>query len=405
MRILFVAMANSIHTARWIGQLSGQGWDVHLFPVEDMGVHTQLQGVKVHEFLTPPQSGLHPSVRVVGAWPFTRGSYLAKRIAGKLAPTRVERTRRLARTIRDLRPDIVHSLEIQHAGYLTHGARAHFAEGEFPTWAVTNWGSDIFMFGRLAEHVERIKAVMEACDYYHCECHRDVKLAREFGFKGEVLPVCPVAGGFDVERMRQLRQPGPTSGRRVVALKGYQNWAGRALVGLRALELCADVLEGYTVAVHLPSPEVRLAAELLGHATGIRFELERQGWTRDDVLRMHGRARVSIGLSISDAISTSLLEAMIMGAFPVQSDTGCGDEWVRNGENGLLVHPEAPEMVAAALRRALLDDALVDGAAEINARIATERLERTLIEPQAIAMYKKMAASPRRRDKAAAAVS
>jgi len=33
--------------------------------------------------------------------------------------------------------------------------------------------------------------VIEGCEYYSCECNRDVDLARSFGFKGEVLSVSP----------------------------------------------------------------------------------------------------------------------------------------------------------------------------------------------------------------------
>ena len=51
MRILFVAMANSIHTARWINQLADQGWDIHLFPVEDKGIHPDLRNLTTHDFL------------------------------------------------------------------------------------------------------------------------------------------------------------------------------------------------------------------------------------------------------------------------------------------------------------------------------------------------------------------
>ncbi|HEX7177449.1 MAG TPA: glycosyltransferase [Pyrinomonadaceae bacterium] len=394
MRILFVAMANSIHTARWISQLEGQGWDVHLFPAEEVCPHPRLRNLKLHEPLSVRPPGLDPSVEVIGEWPLPKGASLARRVAGKFAPSWPDRAWHLARTIRKLRPDIVHSLEIQHAGYLTLGARAHFAADDFPTWVVSNWGSDIYLFGRLAAHAGKIREMMAACDYYHCECRRDVALAREFGFEGEVMPVFPVTGGFEVERMRALRQPGPTSSKRRVVLKGYQNWAGRALVGLRAIELCADLMRGYRVTVYLAQPDVMLAAELLSQKTGIPIECESGEWTHDDVLRMHGSARTSIGLSISDAISTSLLEAMIMGSFPIQSHTGCGDEWVKSGENGLLVHPESPEEVAAALRRALTDDALVDRAAEINARLTAERLDKTLIAAMTVEMYKKIA-SPR----------
>jgi len=390
MRILFVAMSTSIHTVRWINQISDQGWDIHLFPVEDGGIHPELRNLTVHNFLCHNPSGLNQSVRVVGSWPFPRGAGLARRVVRRFAPSWLDRWRLLARTILRLKPDIVHSLEIQHAGYLTLAARERLG-GRFPTWIVTNWGSDIFLFGRLSEHVDKIKAVLKACDYYDCECHRDVELARAFGFKGEVLPVLPNTGGFDIERMQQFRQPGPTSARRLIVLKGYQGWAGRALVGLRAIELSAAVLKGYCVAVYLANEDVRIAAELVSHATGIPIEIVPRS-PHEDMLRLHGRARVSIGLSIGDAASTSMLEAMVMGSFPIQSCTACADEWIEDGKTGLIVPPEDPELIAAAIRRALTDDDLVDRAAERNARTARERLDYRFIQPQVIVMYEKVAA-------------
>ncbi len=173
-------------------------------------------------------------------------------------------------------------------------------------------------------------------------------------------------------------------------MKGYQDWAGRALVGLRAIELCGEMLKDYRVIVYMASPDVRLAAELVAHKIGIPIEVESKEWSHEEILRMHGRSRISIGLSISDAISTSLLEAMIMGSFPIQSNTGCGDEWIRHGENGLLVEPESPEAISAGIRQALTDDSLVDRAAETNARLAVSRLDKSIIQPRVIGMYGKI---------------
>jgi hypothetical protein len=395
-RILVVAMSDSVHTARWIGQLRGLGWDLHLFPAVDASLHEDLEGVEVHEFLRYAPRGNGTSVRVRGAWPMPRGSFLARRLLGRLSRSWADRAHRLASVVRKLKPDVVHSMEIQHAAYLTLAARSHLPAGQFPPWLVSNWGSDIFLFGRLPAHVEKIRQVMSASDYYHCECQRDVELGRQLGFAGEVMPVFSVTGGFDVERMRALMSSGPTSARRGIALKGYQNWAGRALVGLRAIALCADLLQDYRISVYMASPDVRLAAELVSHETGIPIEIESHEWPRDDILRMHGRARVSIGLSIGDGISTSLLEAMIMGAFPVQSNTGCGDEWIRCGENGLLVPAESPEAVAAALRRALTDDTMVDRAADANARLTADRIDTAVIGPKVVAMYERIAAQGRK---------
>lgn len=377
MRILFVGMPDSVHTARWINQVADLGWDLHLFSSSPGIPHSDLRNITVYNVSFSRPKTLNRSVRLRGIWPSRMG---ADRLSAK-----VGHSTWLARVIRWLKPDIIHSMEIQRAGYLTHEAKSKLS-GRMPPWIVTNWGSDIYLFGRLSEHEQKIKAVMASCDYYTCECHRDVDLARQFGFQGEVLGVSPNSGGFDLPRVRQFRQPGAPSARRLIALKGYQGWAGRALVGLRAIELCADVLRGYRVVIYLADPEVKIAAELISKSTGITIEVAPRG-SHEEMLQLHGQARVSIGLSISDAISTSLLEAMIMGSFPVQSNTGCGNEWLRDGETGILVPPDEPHAVAAAIRRAVTDDALVDSAAENNARIADERLDYSILQPKVIKMY------------------
>ena len=112
----------------------------------------------------------------------------------------------------------------------------------------------------------------------------------------------------------------------------------------------------------------------------------------DDVLAMHGRARASISLAESDAICTSFLEAMVMGSFPIQSDTGCAQAWAEHGRTAMFVSPGDPEEVAAALRIALTDDELVDRAAEENALTAAARLDRETVLARAIEGYERVAA-------------
>jgi glycosyltransferase involved in cell wall biosynthesis len=310
----------------------------------------------------------------------------------RVAPGVMGRSARLARLIHRLKPDVVHSLEMQGAGYLTLEVKRLLGH-EFPPWIMTNWGSDIYFFGRQPEHADRIRAVLAACDYYACECRRDVALAREYGLKGEVLPVLPCSGGYDLAKARSMRQPGLTSARRIVLLKGYQGWAGRALVGLRAIELCADVLKGYRIGLYLAGEDVRRAAELVTRTTGLPIEVIPY-CSHAEMLRWHGRARVSIGLSMSDAISTSVLEAMVMGSFPIQSNTSCAGEWFQDGISGLLVPPEEPEAVAQAIRRTITDDGLVDQAAKMNSRVVEERLEDSVIRGHVIALYEHVGLRP-----------
>lgn len=391
MRILFVAMSDSIHTARWIGQLAGQGWDIHLFPSIDTGeTHADIAGVTVHHSVFARQRNSGNRYRGLRV-PYRSVARFARSMLLRLLPGyRAWQLRRLTAT---LRPDLIHSLEIQHAGYLVGALKADW-QGRFPRWWVTNWGSDIYLFGRLDEHRQRIRAVLEACDHYSCECARDVALGREFGFRGTAMAVMPNTGGFDLARMQVLRGGTPPSQRRTIMLKGYQHWAGRALVGLRALARCADALPGYTVVVYSASADVALAARLFSRETGIAVRFIEPDAPHEQILRGHAAARISIGLSISDAISTSLLEAMVMGSFPIQSCTACADEWLEHGVSGLLVPPEDPDVIAAAIRQALADNRLVDGGADRNWSVARERLAADELRARAVAMYAGLGLTP-----------
>jgi hypothetical protein len=393
MRILFVAFPHSIHTARWVNQFTDQGWDVHLAPSIAEPLHPYLQGkVTYHGDHARLQAAKRLVAKTLDRLPHPRLKEYARQFTDNLKMA--TSPQKLARIIHKTQPDIIHSLVIQHAGYLTLEARK-LVGPNFPVWVNGNWGSNIYLFGRLAEHKERIRETLAVCDYYTCECERDVQLARRFGFKGHTLPVLPNAGGFDLEIYHQHRQPGPTSSRRTILLKGHQHWAGRALVGLRAIELCADVLQGYRIVIHLAQADVFLAAELVSEATGIPIECIGYGDYWEGIQRF-GAARIHIGLSISDGISTSLLESMVMGAFPIQSCTACANEWIEDGRSGFIVPPEDPHIIAEALRRAVTDDALVDQAVAINDETVRQRLNYAHVKAQTLEIYNSVFAAARR---------
>lgn len=398
MKILFVVRAPSVHSARWINQIVGRGWDIHVFAAAEVSGtrwHPDFHDVTAYSYASDGGGVRGNTFRARKLWPVPFAAERVKLLAARLPERWSSRAAWLARVIRWLKPDMVHSLEFQQAGYLTLQARALFKDC-FPPWIVSNWGSDIYLYGPLAGHVEKIKGILAACDYYACECHRDVTLAREYGFTKTALPVLPIAGGFQLDRLAQYRQAGPISARKVITLKGYQHWAGRALVGLRALELCSDQIKarGYRVVIYLAEEPLKIAAERMSLRTGIPVEIIPET-SHEEILRLQGRSRVSIGLSISDGLSTSALEALIMGAFPVQSNTGCLTELVKDGETALMVPPEDPTEVAVAIRRALSDDALVDRAAELNARLAAERLDYGIVQSEVVKMYERIAAETR----------
>jgi hypothetical protein len=301
---------------------------------------------------------------------------------------------RLSRYIDTIKPDLIHSLETQGAGYLVAKVKCEFSKDRrFPVWWHTNWGSDIFLFGRMPFHQPLIRLVLENCDYYSCECSRDIELASQFGFKGITLPVYPNTGGFDPDMIDGFRAKSDVASlRKVIMLKGYQGWAGRALVGIRALERCSDIISGYTIVIYSnpDGVDVAIASTLMSQNTGASIKILPENTPHQEIMRYHSLARISIGLSIGDAISTSLLEAMAMGSFPIQSCTACASEWFEDGVSGLIVTPEDPEDVEKAIRKALLDDDLVNSAANINYDKIVREANFELLKIKTIDSYKQI---------------
>lgn len=384
-KILIVAMSQSIHVVRWISQFSNQGWDIHLFPsVDDGTVHSELKDVTVyHSFWgfykadpSVKRKGVHiPSIRYVNIL-----EPLFRTRANRSSAYRANQLRRLIQT---LKPDLIHVIEFQHAGYLFLEAYQQLEE-PVPPIILTNWGNDIFLFGQLKAHQDKVRALVQLADYYDCECERDIELARELGMTAQAWPVFPNAGGLDLEKASKLRQP--LAARKTIMLKGYQGWQGRALFALRAIELCVDVLQGYQVTIYSTGEDVVIAAELVSKRTGIPIEIVRNA-SHEEILRRFGAARIYLCANITDGASTSMLEAIAMGAFPIQSNTACADEWIQHGETGFIIEPEDVDNIAAALRRALTDDDLVERAAETNAKVAAERLDYHKIKALAIQLY------------------
>src|SRR6185295_914117 len=119
MRILFVAIGESVHTARWLSQIADEGWDLHLFPAEVGLPHKDYRNLTLHTFYRNHWNGSSNGVTQKGVyWPLPRGIARIRQIAQTLAPARATQAARLARTIRTVKPDIVHVMEMQHAGYL-----------------------------------------------------------------------------------------------------------------------------------------------------------------------------------------------------------------------------------------------------------------------------------------------
>jgi glycosyltransferase involved in cell wall biosynthesis len=342
-RVVLVCMVDSIHVARWIAQFEPAEVEFTLFP--------STPNRRVHSIIKDMMAN-NGNIKIV---PF--GGKLSIPLWGMdLVFSDHVRGLLLRRVLKQEQPDFVHALELQHGGYIA--SRALEGDSIKTPFIATNYGSDIYWFQQFPKHLARIKRLLARADRYSAECNRDVELAKKYGFTGEVMPVFPNAGGFTEE---QLSRPLiPTADRKVIAIKGYEGWVGRASVAVQALYSLTNELADYKIIFYSCNAKTIRLVKKLKRKTGLNVEWHGKGeLAHNEMLDLFASARIYIGISLSDGISTSLLEAMAMGAYPIQTSTACVDDWFDPLKNGVRLESIIASEVSVSIRSVVNQQALV----------------------------------------------
>lgn len=393
--ILLVCFPISIHAARWAGLLRKSPFRIVIFP-------SVLQD-RCPELIGCPTISTRADAEALpaGSFGYYDGSliesvansredqelgYCPMRscvdVVSKYAPSPSS----LAAAIRMLAPDMLHTLELQHATYLGLEARRRM-KPSFPIWMASNWGSDLFLYHRIASHVPVLREVMQSLDALHSECARDNKTAVDLGFRGVHFPNVPASGGSDPKLFRETAALTPPSQRDLILIKGYHGWAGRGQHLVLAIHRIAPMLKRYRIRITHSDPATTEMVQAVAKEDGLDIAVDRYYPDHSAALERLKQARVVVGCGISDGISTTLLEAMMVGAFPIQSDTACACEWIESGVGGFILSPHDTSAFADAIAKAVTDDRLVDNAASLNRKVALKRWNTDEVAPVVVRGY------------------
>lgn len=362
-RVLVVAMANSIHTARWLSQFRHKPVDIVLFPstpsrtLHPMIIDLLGDGNEMSLQIAPLMKRMAYPLGLLDLFLDNnlRSFLLRKLILGK---------KRFA---------IIHALELQHAGYLT--LKASSAIPKSSRVIISNWGSDIFWFQRFPRHKRKLESLMKIATHYSCECNRDVVLASNLGFTGTSFPVQPNAGAFSEDAFLAAHKAPSPSSRKIVMIKGYTGFVGRADLALQACRMASESLRNFEIVLYSSDIKSRWIARKLKKECNLNVSIyKKHELSHEKMLELFRSARIYIGISESDGISTSLLDAISSGCFPIQTNTSCANEWVTDGLTGSLVDFQDVNDISTAIRMALTNDDLVDNAALVNIATAQSRL-------------------------------
>lgn len=330
-------MVDSIHVARWISQFEPSEVEFTLFPsTPNRRVHSLIKELMVS----------NGNIKIV---PF--GGKLSIPLWGlDLIFSNIVRGYLLRRSLIKQPPDFLHALEFQHAGYIA--IRALKDQGIKTKFIATNYGSDIFWFQQFRTHFKKIQKILERADRYSAECNRDVQLARKLGFKKQVLPVFPNSGALPLQSFAQV--PINTDERKIIAIKGYEGWAGKASAAIDAIYLLAKDLEEHEIVFYSCNWITIRRLRKLKKQTNLTLMWHKKGaMAHQHVLELFAKSKLYIGISRTDGISTSLMEAMAMGAFPLQTCTACTSEWFEDGQTGISVKSLDPTIIAKDISTAL----------------------------------------------------
>jgi Glycosyl transferase 4-like len=379
-KVLVIGMLDSVHLARWLSQFKDENIDFVIMGSKKFkNLHPILLSlVNANSIGSFSLISRFPIQNLIGYLDFLQFVLLARIFRSN------RRLRFLTKVLDRNDFDYIHALEIQGAGYLISELANEYLRNT--KVIVTNWGSDIYYFKDEAQHVSKIRETLARADYYSAECERDYKLAKEFGFVGIELPCIPNAGGFNLIDYPNSIDPAQ---RKKIVVKAY---GGQFGLGKLAINVMRDILQKNSgLEVYFYSVTEDLLKEIenirIEYPKRIQFSTTRNPISREELMAIFAQSRVFLGCSRSDGISTSFLESLLTGAYPIQTQSSCANEWVLKGALASIVPPNE-EIILDEITRALESNDLVRAARTANLAVAEKLLSENVIKEVAIKFYR-----------------
>ncbi len=374
MKILFISM-QSVHAIRWIENLKDTDHELYWFDVLGRGKLETIDSVI--QFTDWKKRKI----------PYIKGEYfLRKKLPAfyqKIIPhLEITADKALEKIILEIQPDVVHSFEMKSCSYPILQTMLKFPKVR---WLYSCWGNDLFYFMNFKEHNAKIRNVLKRVDYLHTDCERDFVLAQKLNFSGKYLGVVPGGTGYKLKELQLYKKP--ITERKIILVKVYEHKFGRGLNIIKALHLLENQMQDYEVIVF--GSHLKVIEYIKNNQLEFTF-FDRNELSHEEVIKLMGKSLLYIGNSISDGMPNTLLEAMIMGAFPIQSNPGgATEEIIKDGENGFLIHnPESVLEIKENIVKALSNLKLLEEGIIKNAEISLNRLDYSDNKLKVIKMYK-----------------
>jgi hypothetical protein len=374
-RVMLVCMLDSIHSAHWIERFISADVIIEIYPSKKFRhLHPKI----VHVLEDSPNIKLALPYKFIPLSLLGYIDFLLNEILSRFFCLSNRQTR-LQRRMDKSSFNFLHALELQGAGYLS----ANLLFDSKTQLIVTNWGSDIYYFKNLAPDEDLIRDLLRKANRYSAECSRDYALAKELGFSGLELPVIPNSGGNSY-----IGTQVPNQKELLIVAKCYGGIFGRGELAIKAVSNLFAINSSFAVFFYSVSPEYeKLILDLQRkYPNRVEFSTIRSGKSHGELMEIFKKARIYIGCSLSDGISTSFLEALAHCVFPIQTNTSCANEWTDQGIHASLVSLNLDEISSELIKRANSWQSL-EKLTSHNLEIARKLLDPAIIQAKSQTFY------------------
>ena len=373
-KVLVICMLDSIHTARWLEQFASKAIDFHLVPsTPNRIIHSKILELINNQDQQSANFKVHISNWKLPIIFWGIDLFFANRIRAFV----------VRRILKNQNISILHAMELNHAGYIAAKALNKKVTLNLKVIS-TVWGSDIFWFGKFSKHQKKLKKILAKTNLLISECKRDKPLAENLGFNGVFLESSTLFG-FDLSEITKDRSF--PSQRNLILVKGYESFVGRASIALSALVNIRQVLDNFQIYVYSANLKTLRLVKKINKQFDLNITCsKKRELSNPELLDLYSKARIHLGVSLSDGVPASVLESIITGAFPIQTNTACVENLIEDGKSGFLVNPEISE-IERALEIAITNDELVDNAMTQNRETALAKLQKTKLLTEFDSIY------------------
>ncbi len=377
MKILMVSMFSN-HFFNWTEQLKGSGYDIYWLDVFDSNTYVNKIHF-VHQII-----GWRNKLDYPGRYWIKNRLPGLNRIINRVNQRKLEEM--VDRKIQEIRPDVVQSFVLFSAAFPIIPVMKKYPEIK---WIYSAWGNDLYYMQQIHEELKKITASLPLFDYMFADCERDRGLGVELGFKGRYLGTFPGGGGYEIEKWKDSLVA--FEDRKIILIKGYEDMLGRASFIVKAISEMKDDLKSYEIVIFGCNAELKLYLEEKGVIRWDNVKVLEQ-IPHPEVMKLMGSALLYIGNCISDGMPNTLLEAIVMGAFPIQSNPGgASAEIIAHEVNGFLIEdPENSQEIQSLIQKALNDYLFMKSATAYNFEHILPKLEREYITGQVLAKYRQV---------------